>query len=119
MRLRFVLNEMNLFSGKELITNNGLQEIAERLEYEISQVHIEYERLIRKRNQLLANAGLGVLGLVISVSFPESFAPIAATLGGAAAGVNSLKYVFSIKETNAEIRSKDYYFAWKAWKQIH
>ena len=116
MRLRFVLKEMNLLSNNQLITNSGIQEIAERLEYEISKVQLEYEKLIRKRNQSLANAGLGVLGLIISISFPENFAPIAATLGGAAAGVNSLKYVYSIKETNKEIRSRDYYFAWKAWK---
>jgi hypothetical protein len=116
-RLRFVSKVMRSCTGDKLLAGNGLQDVADRLEYEIVQVQIEYERLLRSREQLLATAGLGVLGLMLSVSLPPNLAPLAGALGGGAAGVNSLKYVFAVRESNAELRARDYYLAWRAWRQ--
>lgn len=115
-RLRFVMREVHSCTGEKLLDRNGMQNVADLLEYEIAQVQLEYERMFRKREHLLATAGLGILGMVLSVTLPPALMPMAVALGASAAGVNSLKYAFAIRDSDFEIRSKDYYLAWNAWR---
>lgn len=115
-RLRMAIRDTEAFSEEELLSGRGLKALAERLDHEIAQVQVEYERVLRGRERLLASTGMGVLGLVLSVSLPAGSAPIAAALGAAAAGVNALNYVFAVRDSKAEIRAQKYFLAWKAWR---
>ena len=116
-RLRVVWSELDSLSDDSLLNSRDLTEVAERLDYEVAQVQIEYDRLLRGRERILAAAGLGTVGLVLSVSLPASAAPLAAALGAAAAGVNALNYVFAIRDSRAEVRTQKYYLAWRAWRE--
>lgn len=117
-RLRFVLKQLRAVSEEKVPTQTILQDMAERIEHEVAHLHEDYKKLLRTREKVLGNAGLGIVGLVISLSIPVALAPLASALGAAAAGVNSLKYVFAIRDSHVELRRNDYYIAWKAWKNI-
>jgi len=115
-RLKFVVNKLNDCSHENVLKSGALNDIANSIEYEISQIENQYKSLLVKREKTLASAGLGYVGILLSVSFPESFGELAPLVCGATSGLKSLHYVYSFQEDETKLKSNDYYFAWKAWK---
>lgn len=117
-KLRHALSDFRAASG-HTVSSSSLNEMSERLDYEVAHLKDDLEALFRQRETALGKAALGMVGVVLAVTLPASLGPIAAGLGAAAVGVNTLDYVGKVRDSRAAARDSDFYLAWKALDWRH
>ena len=117
-RMRYVSKSFAETLGCKQIGQAVLRNLFEKIDYEISRLDLDYQRLIRKRQASLGGVLLGTFGLWLCASVPAEFIEAAKALVGTASAAKALSYAQLVSDSEAMMREKDFYVAWKAWKAI-